>query len=1276
MPDFNSFGARLTLDITDFTRAASEVRRTINEITRRFRNANAGIDDWRHSIDGVSNKIEELNGFIQVEQVYIDRLNQAIGKNKGETDEQRAALERDTKELENATAKVRRYQTELSNWEKTLSKLQAEEARSNTRLARLTNTIENQEIELAELVFQYRDAILTFGRFSSEARELEDRIEALNNDLNENRSILNSVTGIDPTKHLSFTDVFGANFLGNLASSIAYDGIQNIGRAIRTALETSIEFESRFMDVQKTVDGTTEDFIRLRSELMGLSNTLATPMSDIANIASIAGQMGLDVDQIGEFTRVMIMLGDTTNISAEEAGDSLAKLSNLLNLTTDDYERMGSAIVELGNEFPTTEADIALMSARLAGMAGQVAMTSADILGLANALSAVGLEAEMGGNTISKTMREMLLSIENNSDTLATFARTANMAVDDFRKLFAVDATSALIRFVEGLDDVERNGASATQILQTLNITETRQIDTLLRLAGNSQLLAESISVANDAWDENIALSVEAGKRYDTTESQIQFMKNAWSQVAVEMGDVFSPVIRGVVGWLKNLGQELSGNKGLAEELEVAVGDLRSAMSLYAEAQESAKEATDRFNDSLRLQISLTRQSSISAVTDIYEKQAETIAKYSESIRNSQNRINEEMAKIYGARAVYGEDAFSSHRGLIAEMYAVGDVMGLNLSDMDIFELNDLVPQFRELAESTSGAISEYASRLARDIEEAAGNINVANGSIVDSQSELDRITDSQRRSAQSIMELYIRTGESVATAFLGYNDELYGFFSKAEEAYSEGMANAGKLIASYNTKEELQELYDGLIDAQTQTSHLDEGFWTLEATMNAVVEKAKELGFTIKEISSEEKESSSAIIDNITGGAQGIWDAMVQGRKRENALSAIFGDTIDSSAMMGSLQSAYGELYDYMEALREQYEEAQEAGNSIIMSQIEGELALAEALMKRIESIVAMNPGWKLDNTQGNQPGESDDRNWWEVAATNMGFKLSEKDAKSLEPYKQMVDDVSSYFDQIGSIVFDTIDSWYDRQISAIEAEAKALEEALEKQQDMLDYQANARQAQLNEQLENGAITEEEYNEMTAQNKSETEAKKQEAEEATMKKKEELQVQADEIGRKQFEAQKANEIANVWVQLGSAIMRAFSEFGWIGGGIIAALLTAQAGVQTGMIASQQYTPTALAKGGIVTSPTMALIGEDGQEAVVPLENNTEWIAMLADRLQGALMLSDKVNQIGKVSDPAREQRERVNNNSFTQIINSPKALSRKEIYKETRRLFRIAGRS
>ena len=40
-----------------------------------------------------------------------------------------------------------------------------------------------------------------------------------------------------------------------------------------------------------------------------------------------------------------------------------------------------------------------------------------------------------------------------------------------------------------------------------------------------------------------------------------------------------------------------------------------------------------------------------------------------------------------------------------------------------------------------------------------------------------------------------------------------------------------------------------------------------------------------------------------------------------------------------------------------------------------------------------------------------------------------------------------------------------------------------------------------------------------------------------------------------------------------------------------------------------------LAKGGIVTSPTVAQIGESGAEAVMPLENNTQWIDKLASKI-------------------------------------------------------------
>nr|DAV30334.1 MAG TPA: minor tail protein [Caudoviricetes sp.] len=54
-----------------------------------------------------------------------------------------------------------------------------------------------------------------------------------------------------------------------------------------------------------------------------------------------------------------------------------------------------------------------------------------------------------------------------------------------------------------------------------------------------------------------------------------------------------------------------------------------------------------------------------------------------------------------------------------------------------------------------------------------------------------------------------------------------------------------------------------------------------------------------------------------------------------------------------------------------------------------------------------------------------------------------------------------------------------------------------------------------------------------------------------------------------------------------------------------------------------------LAKGGIVDSATLAVIGERGREVVMPLENNTGWISLLADKL------ASRMPQGGNTSYPS-----------------------------------------
>lgn len=75
-----------------------------------------------------------------------------------------------------------------------------------------------------------------------------------------------------------------------------------------------------------------------------------------------------------------------------------------------------------------------------------------------------------------------------------------------------------------------------------------------------------------------------------------------------------------------------------------------------------------------------------------------------------------------------------------------------------------------------------------------------------------------------------------------------------------------------------------------------------------------------------------------------------------------------------------------------------------------------------------------------------------------------------------------------------------------------------------------------------------------------------------------------------------------------------------------------------------------LAEGGVVTKPTMAVVGEDGGEAVMPLENNTGWISKLAGMIttQMQSMRPTNTSSSNITNQGNNNQRYLTNNNSTT----------------------------
>jgi len=345
--------------------------------------------------------------------------------------------------------------------------------------------------------------------------------------------------------------------LASAKLSLVGDHMASVGRTLSTsitlplvalgtlAVRSAIQFESSFTGVRKTVEATAAEFDVLEGEFRDLAREIPLSVNAINAIGEAAGQLGIKQEDILAFTRVMADLGVTTNLSADEAAVSLARLANITGLSSNDFERLGSTIVALGNSFAANEQEIVSMTLRLAASGTQIGLNEGQIIALSTAMISMGINAEAGGTSMSRVMLDMQRSIALNSDELALFAEAAGLSIEEFTRLFEEDAAAAIEAFIVGLGNM--TNSEAILMLDNLGLSGARVTRTLLSLANGSDTLVRAFDEQAVAWEENSALAIEAALRYGTTESQLAIMWNRLNDVGITLGEIMIPMMTSLI---------------------------------------------------------------------------------------------------------------------------------------------------------------------------------------------------------------------------------------------------------------------------------------------------------------------------------------------------------------------------------------------------------------------------------------------------------------------------------------------------------------------------------------------------------------------------------------------------------------------------------------------------------------------------------------------------------------------------------------------------------
>lgn len=391
-----------------------------------------------------------------------------------------------------------------------------------------------------------------------------------------------------------------------------------------------------------------------------------------------------------------------------------------------------------------------------------------------------------------------------------------------------------------------------------------------------------------------------------------------------------------------------------------------------------------------------------------------------------------------------------------------------------------------------------------------------------------------------------------------------------------------------------------------------------------------KELNAHLREARKSLQETNNAIAENISN--QDNWTSSVEA----------------TSEYAKNLKAGYAQVSSMIDALNQKNEERASLG-----------LAPLESITTEINSLQKMLDLYKSEINEVKKYTEDASKtvkkSWVDSFEEALGIS-EEKMKEWSDGLGGAIEKVSGYiegaFNKIGEIGSALMDA-YNQQI---EQESELLDYELNKYNETKD----AELAKQQELYDNGLISEEQL----AAVKEQIEKEKQAQEKETLKKK-------DALAKKQFESQKATSIATALINGALAIVKGFADLGPIGGAINAAAQAVLTGVQVGTIASQKYVPM-MARGGIVDSATLAVVGEQGREAVIPLENNLGWIHELAAKISE--IMSKDFSFGGQLQMQPAVAPVINNYNTFNQTNNSPTALSRKEIYRQSKNLLSLKG--
>lgn len=436
--------------------------------------------------------------------------------------------------------------------------MQRDFAKARQEAERLGQQHQRETTQLGQLRERLRTAGIATNDLARHERELRSSAQQANTELAEQSRRLEQVN--DRQRRMSNArDAFGksqataANMAG--AGMGALGAAAVVGAPLLGSAKGAMGLEEAMAGVAKVTGLADKKLASMQGNLVDLSERIPMTAPELAQIAAAAGAAGIGMDKFGRplpsqmqdlvaFTDAAARMGIAFDMTAEDAGGTMAKWRAAFGMTQPEVEALGDRVNALTNKFGGNAAAVAAIVTRIGPLGKVAGMAAPEIAVLGHLMNRLGVEEEIAATGIKNTM---LALTKGASATKAQGAAYKSLGLDavSVSKAMQVNARGTIVDVLERVKALSKDKQAS--VLTELFGSES--LAAIAPLLNDLTQLKREMGLVGDRSQYAGSMTQEFLSRINTTQGATDIATNALQAVNLELGQQLLPSIKAGALW-------------------------------------------------------------------------------------------------------------------------------------------------------------------------------------------------------------------------------------------------------------------------------------------------------------------------------------------------------------------------------------------------------------------------------------------------------------------------------------------------------------------------------------------------------------------------------------------------------------------------------------------------------------------------------------------------------------------------------------------------------